>query len=319
MIRIGLYGSNGHQIHDRIAGHPLCRLVATAVFPREKLPASLAEDLAISHHASLDDLLADTRVDLISLCSPRRRNQGQDALRALRAGKHVYAEKPGAMSEAELDAIVRTCRETGLVYREMAGTAFTWPYFEMRRIVLDGQIGEIVQITAEKSYPYHDGRPQDEEVDGGLIGQNAIHGLRFVEHVAGVHIAAIQALETTLGNPVEGGGLRMASTLIAKLENGGIASISANYLNPRGTGVWGNDTLRIWGTKGMIESTEGGNQTRLVIGEKDLGPLSSPSQPAPDYFELLLEFLSNGTPMPLTLEEELLPTRWALRARASLH
>lgn len=44
----------------------------------------------------------DETLDLISLCSPSRKNQAKDAIECLRAGKHVYAEKPAAFSEKEL-------------------------------------------------------------------------------------------------------------------------------------------------------------------------------------------------------------------------
>src|SRR5258708_36028462 len=226
VINVALYGANGHQIHDLLVDHPDARLVAMAAFPRERLPPALRELPEIRVCATLDELLADPRVELVSLCSPRRRDQAQDAIRALRAGKHVYAEKPCAFDETELDEILRVAQEAGRYFREMAGTAFEQPYYAMREIVLAGRIGRVVQVIAEKSYPYHDGRPQDEDVDGGLIGQNAIHAVRLVEHAAGARISSIQATETALGNPVPGGGLQMAASLICNLENGGVASIA---------------------------------------------------------------------------------------------
>jgi predicted dehydrogenase len=315
-IGVGLYGDNGHQIHGLLETSAVGELVATACFPREKLPAALAS-AAIKNYATLDELLLDPRVELISLCSPRRKDQAQDAIRALRAGKHVYAEKPCAMDEAELDEIIRVSRETSCIFHEMAGTAFLQPYYAMREIVRSGQLGEVIQVTAEKSYPYHPDRPQDEDLDGGLIGQNAVHALRFVEHVAGVKIVSVRAAETTAGNPVREGGLRMASALLLTLANGGLASITANYLNPRGTGVWGYESLRIFGTKGMAESTEGGTRTRLVLGDKDLGPLDV-SEPGIDYLDAFLRTLLGEEKMPLSLEDELSPTRWALKAKAAI-
>jgi hypothetical protein len=99
-----------------------------------------------------------------------------------------------------------------------------------------------------------------------------------------------------------------------QLEGGAIGSIAANYLNPLGTGTWGYETLRILGEKGMVESTPAGPATRLVIGDRDLGPLAL-SAPAPDYFELYLRALRGERNMPLTLDEELSPTRWVIRAK----
>lgn len=314
-VGVGIYGHNGHQIHELLAKDGLGQLVATAAFSQAKLPDALKTDTTIKHGERLDDLLSDPRVELVSLCSPRRADQAQDAIRALHAGKHVYAEKPSALSEAELDSILEAARASGKMFREMAGTAFEAPYSTMRGMVASGKIGQVVQVIAEKSYPYHAGRPQDETIDGGLICQCAVHAFRMIEQVAGVPIAAVTSMETQLGNPGRGD-LRMAAAILLRLANDGLASVTANYLNPRGTGVWGDESLRILGTAGMIESTQGGQQRRLVIGEENLG-IWIP-EPGLDYFDAYLRTIRGIGKMPVTSEAELSPTRWAIRAKANV-
>jgi hypothetical protein len=135
-----------------------------------------------------------------------------------------------------------------------------------------------------------------------------------VEHVAGTPIASIRAVETRKGNPVSGGGLHMAASMLLTLKNGGVASLAANYLNPRGTGVWGCESLKIIGDKGMIESREGGRHTRLVVGEQDFGAFDVTS-PADPWLDRYFRSLSGEDSMPLSLEEELSPTRWTILAR----
>lgn len=316
-INVALYGVNGHQVHERLVNHPRARLVAVAAFPRDQLPLPLRVDATIRVYGTLAELLADPGVDLVVLCSPCRRRQAREAVCALQAGKHVYAEKPCAFDETELDAILHAAERSGRVFREMAGTAFEQPYWAMREIVRSGCLGRIVQVIAEKSYPYHDRRPQDEDIDGGLVRQCAVHAVRMVEQVAGVRVQAVHARETTAGNPVDGGGLRMAAGLLFELVGGGVASITANYLNPPGTGMWGYETLRILGERGFVESTGSGRHTRLVIGDRDCGQLDL-ATPGLDYFDALLATLNGTGRMPLTLEEELSPTRWVLRAKQHL-
>ena len=317
-LGVALYGDNGHQVHDRLADHPRARLVAIAEFPRGKLPVALRGNEEVKEYANFSALLRDPRVEVVVLCSPRRSEQAAHAISALRSGRHVYAEKPSALSEAELDEIVAVAKETGCHFREMAGTAFEQPYLAMRDVVRSGRIGRVVQVIAEKSYPFHERRPRDEDVDGGLILQCGVHAMRFVEHVAGARVRSVRALETTAGNPLGDGGLRMAACLAMELEGGGLASITANYLNPKGTGIWGYESLRILGELGMVESMQGGAHTRLVIGGTDQGPLEMNPSGGIDYFDAFLEMLTGGGAMPLTLEEELSPTRWVLRAKASL-
>ena len=314
MLQVGLYGANGHQIRGLLLSNPLARLVAVAAMDVSAWPAEYRNIPDLKCYRTLDELLADARDQLVSLCSARRRDQAQDAIRALRAGKHVYAEKPCAMTEAELDAIVAASRETGCRFHDQAGSAFCQPYWAARQLVRKGVLGEIVQVLAQKSYPYHDSRPQDEDVDGGLIAQCIIHAVRFVEHVAGVRIRDVDAVQTCLGNPVAQGGLHMAASLMMTLENGGVAAIVGNYLNPKGFKLWGNEHLRIFGTRGFLETTDGGTRSRVVMGDQDLGPLDT-SEKAPDYFGMIAQSILSGTPPPLTTEEELHPTRIVIRAR----
>ena len=89
--------------------------------------------------------------------------QPQDAIRCLRAGKHVLAGTPPALTNNDLDRGLEAASESGQSCREMGPAAFVQP----RDIVFGGQIGEVVQIFSQKSYPDHDGRPPDGNIDGG--------------------------------------------------------------------------------------------------------------------------------------------------------
>lgn len=306
-LGVALYGSNGHQIGRMLKDHPRARLVAVAAL------APPYPDPAIRPHASLDAILADTNVQLVSLCSPRRADQARDALRCLEAGKHVYAEKPCALTEAELDAIIARARRGPARFREMAGTAFDEPYLSMGEVVRSGRLGTIVQVFAQKSYQFGANRPQAEAVMGGIITWVGVHALRMVEHVAGTRIAEVEAVETQLGNPGQGE-LRMAACLVMRLENGGTAGAICNYLNQPGFGRHGNEHLRIFGTKGFVESVDGGTRTRLVIGDNDLGPLQCRAS-VPSYEDLYINELLGLGAIPLLLEDELHPTRMAIRAK----
>jgi predicted dehydrogenase len=255
-------------------------------------------------------------VDLVVLCSPRRDRQPDESIRCLEAGKHVYAEKPCALHEVDLDRVLAAAAAAGRRFHEMAGTAFSQPYYAMRQVVAAGTLGTVVQVLAQKSYPLHDRRPQDEGVDGGLTRQAGVHAARMIEHVAGVRVTDVQAVETALGNPLAGGGLRIAASLIMRLANGGVASLVANYLNPPAFGRHGNETLRIFGTAGMLEATDGGARTRLVLRDRDAGALDV-SAPAPDWLTAVVDEIVDGKPMPLSLDDELHPTRVVIRAQAA--
>ena len=306
-IRIGLYGRNGHQIQRKLDGHPDAVLAAVCM-PGE-VPA--VPD-GVKVYVSLAEMLTDDSLDLISLCSPKRSEQAADAIACLRAGKHVYAEKPAALSESELDEILRTADEAGREFHEMADSIFYEPFWTVKNIVQSGKIGEVVQVYAQKSYPSNfEKRPCDEETDGGLIRWVGIHAVRFVEHITGIFVKDVRAVETHLGSDT---GIFTAASLAMSLENGGVASIAMNYLNPKGFPGWGNESVRVFGTRGMVELTEGGKHTHLYT-DHDEGELDLTGSDCRDYFDLLMRHFRYGEELPLSREAEFHPLRVVIRAK----
>lgn len=305
-VRIALYGENGHQVSEEMIRQAGGILVGVCQIRN----TSLGESVKV--YQSMQELLEDESIDLVCVCSPLRSEQAEDIKQILRKGKHVYAEKPCVMKEEDLDEILTTAREQNVIFCEMAGCMMDRPYNRVRELIEEGILGEIVQIFVQKSYPYADFRPQDEAVDGGLILQNAVYGARFVEHIAGEKIIEVtDALETSLGNPKEGG-LRMACALQMRLEHGGIASVIANYLNQPGTKVWGNEELRVFGTRGYLKTNIEDASVDVFAGEEKLHFESTPKQ---SLFELLVDCIQKQEPFPYSAEYLTHPTRIVLRAK----
>ncbi|NJL32489.1 MAG: Gfo/Idh/MocA family oxidoreductase, partial [Phycisphaerales bacterium] len=185
-INVALYGQNGHQVQRMLVNHPHARLTATAAITTDELAKAGHDPAAIYKVDTLEQLLQLKDVDVVSLCSPVRGEQAKHAIQCLLAGKHVYAEKPCALSESELDAILAAAKSSGRVFHEMAGTVLSSRYYlAVRQAVLEGLIGTVVQVNAEKSYPWSENRPKDETTDGGLIRWVAVHAFRMVEHTTG--------------------------------------------------------------------------------------------------------------------------------------
>jgi hypothetical protein len=90
-----------------------------------------------------------------------------------------------------------------------------------------------------------------------------------------------------------------------------------NYLNLPASKVRNNETLRIFGTKGFVESTDGGTRTRLVTLAGAVEPLNTSAEDT-DYFSFVTAHLAAGDAMPLSLEAELHPLRMLLRAKQNI-
>ena len=308
---------NGHQIHNRLKNHPDGEIAAVCMTEAEWKRIPGWEN--IPRYDTLEEMLAAGGLDLVCLCSPRRADQERDAILCLEAGCHVYAEKPAVLSEAGLDRILAAAESCGKEFHEIADTVFFEPYWSMKKLVQSGKIGQVVQVYAQKSYPMRSGqRPQDEETDGGLIRWVGIHAMRFVEHITGLRVTDIEARETHLGNAVLNGvpegGLYTAAVLSMTLENGGVAAICMNYLNPTGFPGWGNEHVRIFGTGGMMEITDGGKHSHIYT-DRDEGEIDLTASDCQDFLDLLLAHLRYGEPMPMTAEEELHPLRTVIRAK----
>ncbi len=311
-IGLALWGINGHQIQNTFFSHQDVELIGYGEIPAENMPEQYRE---CKKYNSFDELLKDDQVDMVSLCSAYRSQQAAQAILAMRAGKHVYAEKPCALAEKDIDELIAVSKETGKLFREMAGSGYEQPYYAMHGIVQGGSVGEVVQVFAQKSYPWHANRPQDENIDGGLTCQVAIHAVRMVTQVTNFKVKEVlQCVETKNGNPVAGGECRTASSMTVKLENGAIATIIANYLNQTGFGSWGNEALRVFGTKGMVEATDGGTKSRLVIGDKDMGSLDA-SSPQYNWYHLFVDAINGKDNFPMSVADELHPTRVVIRAK----
>ena len=309
-IGIGLYGSNGHQIQDLlragVGARAGAQVVGWAAF--DAVPDVLSD---VRKYESLEAMLADPAIDLVSLCSPRRADQARDAIRCMEAGKHVYAEKPSAMTERDLDAIVEASRRTGRRFHEQAATAFREPYRTLRQIIAAGTIGEVVQVYGQKSYPWHDRRPMDDSIDGGLPLQVGVYCTRFVEHVAAVPIRDITLIK---------GSTSRACAMQLELGNGGIGVGVANYCCPAPPSWknWGYETLRVWGTRGFVESIDSGRIATLAVNGQPPQSLDVPtdgSDSSAEHLEMFLQEIRTGSAViPFTLEQELSPTRWVVRA-----
>ena len=313
-LKIALYGDNGHQIYEAVCKNEKTEVVSVCGIPKEKVEQIRNRYPDIQVFDSLDNMIKNTSADMISLCSPIRKNQKNDTITALKAGLHVYAEKPAAFSESELDEILQTSQKTGCLFHEMADTVFHQPFFSMRKLVTSGALGEITQIFAQKSYPYlinGESRPSDETIDGGITMQAGIHAFRMAEHCTGMKITEIFGIEGARR------GVTDTSSLVFKMENGALGNAIINYYNPPVFGSWGNDQLRIFGTNGMAEITNNGKFTRWFNYKKDMGELPY-TETCPVFFDCFINRILDGIAMPISLEEELHPLRVAIRAKQSI-
>ncbi|HEY8775707.1 MAG TPA: Gfo/Idh/MocA family oxidoreductase [Gaiellaceae bacterium] len=101
-----------------------------------------------NRHASYVELVADPDVDVVYIATPHPMHHA-NALLALRAGKPVLVEKAFTMNAAEARDLVATARAEGLFLMEAMWTRCLPHFAEIRRLLAEGALGEIVTVTAD--------------------------------------------------------------------------------------------------------------------------------------------------------------------------
>ncbi|WP_077624690.1 Gfo/Idh/MocA family protein [Sediminibacillus massiliensis] len=114
-----------------------------------------AEEYNIPKACSTEELIADPEIDLvINLTIPAV--HAEIAVAALEAGKHVYGEKPLAVSLEDGRRIVELAEEKGLIAGNAPDTFLGGGIQTCRKLIDDGWIGEPVSATAFMMIPGHE-------------------------------------------------------------------------------------------------------------------------------------------------------------------
>ena len=129
--------------------------------------AGVTSNVAV--YASIESLLQETPVDAVIIASPHD-SLYEAALAALRAGKHVYVEKPIGMDEKEAAQLEAAVLETGVCF--MAGYSFRSiaALQRVHELLQAGAVGEILTISGAIGVdPMSSGWSASPETGGGPL------------------------------------------------------------------------------------------------------------------------------------------------------
>ena len=101
--------------------------------------------------ASYDAALARADVDAVILATPHSLHPEQID-RGAAARKHIFCEKPLALTKADAERAVRLCREAGLVLGMGHERRFEPPIVDILQKASGGHLGRILQIEANFSH-----------------------------------------------------------------------------------------------------------------------------------------------------------------------
>jgi predicted dehydrogenase len=112
---------------------------------------AFAREQGLAFSTGLQSALADPACEAIVLCTPHAQHKSQ-VLACAAAGKHVFCEKPLALTAEDARASVAACRKAGVMLGLGHERRFEPALVEVRRLVQSGALGEIMHIEANFSH-----------------------------------------------------------------------------------------------------------------------------------------------------------------------
>lgn len=149
----------------------------------------------------LDSVLADDEVEGVLVTTRHNLHAGM-TIKALKAGKQVFVEKPLALKEDELDEIVETVNETGNSVTVGFNRRFS-PHAEKMKERVGQQPGPMnVIATMNAGHIPSDVWVHDPEVGGGRIIGEACHYVDLITYLTGSKVAEV-SMQAMGENPKE--------------------------------------------------------------------------------------------------------------------
>jgi len=211
-------------------------------------------------HGSWQDLLADPGIEAVSVCTANV-SHAEVVIAALRAGKHVLAEKPMATTLADCERIAAEADGSGRLLMFDHNQRFTTAHRLARDLVAAGAIGRLTSFVTAFGH----GGPETWSVDPGpttwffdpamttmgAIGDLGVHKTDLIHFLTGARVVEVRAHLATLektdaqGRPIA---VDDHAVAVYTLSDGAVGTMTASWCRH---GSEDNSTV-LCGTKGTL-------------------------------------------------------------------
>jgi predicted dehydrogenase len=152
---------------------------------------TLFDPSRVATYTRVEELLADERVDLVSICT-HTDSHVETAIAALKAGKHVIVEKPVAVLAADIARLGEVAAASDRLCMPAMCIRF-WPAWAcLKEAIDDGRFGAVRSATFHRlgsSPNWSPGFYADASRSGGALVDLHIHDADFVTHCFGPPVA----------------------------------------------------------------------------------------------------------------------------------
>jgi UDP-N-acetylglucosamine 3-dehydrogenase len=223
VIGAGFWGRNHARVFTELEE---TELLAVCDINAERAKA-IAKQFGVKAYTSTAKMLKIKDLDAVSVCTWST-SLAKEALKALKAGKHVLVEKPMAANSKQAETLIKTAEKEGLhlsvgfLMRFIPGLQY------IRKAVESQEIGEIVCATAKRvsEWPERIG-------DVGVVKDLAIHDIDVMHYLFGSDPVAVYAKTGNMRHKK----FEDYAHIMLTFEHGKNAFIEANWLTPYKTRV----------------------------------------------------------------------------------
>jgi len=194
-------------------------------------------------------MLADPELQSVSITTMWDQHT-DPTVAALRAGKHVFLEKPMASTIEDCDAIVREANKAEGYFMVGHICRFNPRYATAKQEIAAGKIGKIVSLYARRNLPAFVGAQVLPKI-GPIIG-DGVHDTDLMLWYTGAKIVSAYAQTVNIRNMKNPD---LAWTMY-RFDNGAIGVLEDNWCLPDTTAFQIDERMEIVGTEGSIHIHE---------------------------------------------------------------
>lgn len=257
MIGAGVMGRAHRAAYTRLDAAELTTICDIRLDKAEKLAGP-----GIKIVADYRAVLLDPEIDAVDVCLPTYLHK-EVVLAAAQAGKHVFCEKPLALSLDDANEMVEACAAAEVKLGVGQVVRFFPDYYKAKDVLKSGRIGEPKVIRTSRSgafpiWPENDWYA-DYAKSGGPIVDLMIHDLDWLLWLFG---PVQRVFAKSVKKDLTVNEKRLDHALVTlRFKNGIIAHTEASWAEPQGSPF--NTSFEIAGTKGLYEYAKE-NATPLI-------------------------------------------------------
>ena len=261
-LRIGIVGAGriGNVHAESITYHIPEAEVVMVTDPYEEGARKLAERFGVPKYSKdYMDIINNKDVDAVLVCSPTP-THAEITIAALKAGKHVFCEKPVHTSIDCIKEVQKVAEETGLKLQIGFNRRFDHNHSHVQRLVQDGTLGnvELIKITSRDPEPPS---PEYAASSGGLYIDMMIHDFDMAMFLAGSDVTEVYAMGTSLVDPRIGEAGDVDTAIVTlTFANGALGVID----NSRRAAYGYDQRVEVFGSLGMAADENDGDSTVKV-------------------------------------------------------